>query len=119
MRAPLPTRWELLCWDLQVTALLVIYFALFRVILILALHCCDSIHIILGGGRHVMLVGSIGTGKTTLVQSFLKDDRDDSLLSCTINASYYTDACALQRQLEQRLDKVMNGSGIQARVRVS
>lgn len=56
-----------------------------------------------------MLVGSVGTGKTTLVQSFLGDSASDSLLSCTINTSYYTDAEAMQRQLEQPLDKVSRG----------
>lgn len=54
-----------------------------------------------------MLVGSVGTGKTSLVQGFLRDGgaRDETLLSCTINTSYYTDAGAMQRQLEQPLDK--------------
>lgn len=56
-----------------------------------------------------MLVGSVGTGKTTLIQSFLRDNESESLLSCTINTSYYTDASALQRQLEQPLDKVPGG----------
>lgn len=56
-----------------------------------------------------MLVGSVGTGKTTLIQSFLRDNQSESLLSCTINTSYYTDASALQRQLEQPLDKVPVG----------
>lgn len=56
--------------------------------------------------RHVMLIGSVGTGKTTLVQSFLRDHASDYLLSCTINTSYYTDAAATQKQLEQPLDKV-------------
>lgn len=53
-----------------------------------------------------MLVGSVGTGKTSLVQGLLRDNAGDTLLSCTINTSYYTDAAAMQRQLEQPLDKV-------------
>lgn len=53
-----------------------------------------------------MLVGSAGTGKTSLVEGFLREKASDTLLSCTINTSYYTDAAALQRQLEQPLDKV-------------
>ena len=53
-----------------------------------------------------MLIGSAGTGKTSLVQSFLRDNASESLLSCTINTSFYTDAAAMQRQLEQPLDKV-------------
>lgn len=57
-----------------------------------------------------MLVGSAGTGKTSLVQGFLREKASDTLLSCTINTSYYTDAAALQRQLEQPLDKVPNDS---------
>lgn len=55
-----------------------------------------------------MLIGSVGTGKTTLVQKYLRDNASDTLLSCTINTSYYTDANALQRQLEQPLDKVLH-----------
>lgn len=53
-----------------------------------------------------MLIGSVGTGKTSLVQSFLRDNASESLLSCTINTSFYTDGAAMQRQLEQPLDKV-------------
>ncbi|CAM9099296.1 unnamed protein product [Ectocarpus fasciculatus] len=61
--------------------------------------------LLVGMKRHVMLVGSAGTGKTSLVQGFLREKANDTLLSCTINTSYYTDAAALQRQLEQPLDK--------------
>lgn len=53
-----------------------------------------------------MLLGSVGTGKTTLIQSFFRDSASDSLLSSTINTSYYTDTADMQRQLEQPLDKV-------------
>lgn len=60
--------------------------------------------------RHVALIGSVGTGKTTLVQSFLREHGSDSLLSSTINTSYNTDAAAMQRQLEQPLDKVRSKS---------
>ncbi|CAM9397550.1 unnamed protein product, partial [Discosporangium mesarthrocarpum] len=55
--------------------------------------------------RHVMLVGSVGTGKTTLLQNFLRDSASEAILSCTINMNYYTDAAALQQQLEQPIDK--------------
>eukprot|EP00752_Nemacystus_decipiens_P011484 g10196.t1 len=61
--------------------------------------------LLVGMKRHVMLVGSVGTGKTSLVQGFLRDNASDTQLSCTINTSYYTDAAAMQRQLEQPLDK--------------
>ncbi|CAM9120279.1 unnamed protein product [Sphacelaria rigidula] len=61
--------------------------------------------LLVGMKRNVMLIGSVGTGKTTLVQKYLRDNASDTLLSCTINTSYYTDANALQRQLEQPLDK--------------
>ncbi|CAM9319139.1 unnamed protein product, partial [Hapterophycus canaliculatus] len=44
-----------------------------------------------------MLVGSVGTGKTSLVQGFLRDKASDTLLSSTINTSFYTDAAAMQR----------------------
>lgn len=53
-----------------------------------------------------MFVGSVGTGKTSLVQGYLRDVASDTVLSSTINTSYYTDAAAMQRQLEQPLDKV-------------
>ncbi|KAH8076432.1 dynein light chain binding protein [Aureococcus anophagefferens] len=54
--------------------------------------------------RPVMFVGSAGTGKTILVREFLRNLPDDSL-SATINMNYYTDAQALQRQLEQPIEK--------------
>lgn len=61
-----------------------------------------------------MLLGSVGTGKTTLVQTFLRDKESESLLSCTINTSYYTDAAAMQHQLEQPLDKVCSPSSLES-----
>ncbi|CAM9358663.1 unnamed protein product [Ascophyllum nodosum] len=63
-------------------------------------------NLLVGMKRHVMLIGSVGTGKTTLVQTYLRNVGSDTLLlSCTINANYYTDAAAIQHQLEQPLDK--------------
>jgi len=55
--------------------------------------------------RHaVLLVGSGGTGKTVLVREYL-GSVGDNVLHATINMNYYTDAAALQAQLERPIDK--------------
>jgi dynein heavy chain len=58
-------------------------------------------------GRPVMFVGSAGTGKTVLVKDYLDSlgATEDSFKSVTINMNFYTDAQALQNQLEQNIDK--------------
>lgn len=58
-------------------------------------------------GRPVMFVGSAGTGKTVFASEFLSNlsVNDESYKSVTINMNYYTDAAALQQQLEQNIDK--------------
>jgi len=52
----------------------------------------------------VCLVGSSGTGKTTVIQEFLSANRD-KMVNTRINMNYYTDSAALQVQLEQPIDK--------------
>jgi dynein heavy chain len=63
--------------------------------------------ILVRNGRPVMFVGSAGTGKTVLVNDFLSTlvSSDESFKYATINMNFYTDACALQLQLEQHIDK--------------
>ena len=58
-------------------------------------------------GRPVMFVGPAGTGKTVLVGDFLASisASDDAFKSVAINMNFYTDAAALQSQLEQNIDK--------------
>ena len=55
----------------------------------------------------VMFVGSAGTGKTILVSDYLASlaVTDTMFKFTTINMNFYTDACALQLQLEQSIDK--------------
>jgi len=57
--------------------------------------------------KPVMLVGSAGTGKTVLVSDYLASlsVTDESFKSVTINMNFYTDAQALQQQLEQNIEK--------------
>ncbi|KAJ1439145.1 dynein heavy chain and region D6 of dynein motor-domain-containing protein [Ochromonadaceae sp. CCMP2298] len=57
--------------------------------------------------RPVMFVGSAGTGKTVLVKDYLDSlgVTDEAYKSATINMNFYTDALALQNQLEQNVDK--------------
>lgn len=55
--------------------------------------------------KPVMLVGSAGTGKTALVREFLRASLEEDTHTCTINMNYYTDALALQCQMEQPLDR--------------
>lgn len=54
--------------------------------------------------RAVLFVGSAGTGKTTLVREYLHNT-GDGILHANINMNYYTDAAALQQQLERPIDK--------------
>ena len=55
-------------------------------------------------GRHSLLVGGAGTGKTALVTAML-EKVDDDMLTCNINMSYYTDSAALQVELENPIEK--------------
>ena len=57
--------------------------------------------------RHVMFVGSAGTGKTILVTDYLMSlsAMEDTHKFVTINMNFYTDSYALQMQLEQSIDK--------------
>jgi len=54
--------------------------------------------------RPVMMVGSAGTGKTVMLNSYLKSVAE-TYLYCNINLNYYTDAKALQRIMEGPIDK--------------
>ncbi|CAM9107555.1 unnamed protein product [Discosporangium mesarthrocarpum] len=58
-------------------------------------------------GKFMMLVGTAGTGKTSIVKEFLRSlDKDaDGLLSVNINMNYFTDSAALQQELELNIDK--------------
>lgn len=57
--------------------------------------------------RHVMLCGTAGTGKTSIMQEYLRNlDKDaDKMLSTTINLSYYTDSAKLQSELELAIER--------------
>ena len=53
----------------------------------------------------VLFVGPAGTGKTTLVREYFATNNDEGLQNSTINLNFYTDAFALQKQLEEPIDK--------------
>ena len=55
-------------------------------------------------GRHTLLVGGAGTGKTALVQHFMSG-LDDVFSTCTINMSYYTESASLQVEIENPIEK--------------
>ena len=57
--------------------------------------------------RHVMLCGTAGTGKTSILQEYLRNlDKDaDKMLSTTVNLSYYTDSAKLQGEFELAIDR--------------
>ena len=57
--------------------------------------------------RHVMLCGTAGTGKTSILQEYLRNlDKDaDKLLATTVNMSHYTDSAKLQSELELAIDR--------------
>jgi dynein heavy chain len=54
--------------------------------------------------RPVLLVGQVGTGKTTLMKEWLKNN-EEFFNRCTINCNYFTDSEALQKQLEEPIEK--------------
>jgi dynein heavy chain, axonemal len=54
--------------------------------------------------RAVLFVGSAGTGKTVLVRDYVRNT-DEHMIHANINMNYYTDAAALQQQLERPIDK--------------
>ena len=56
-------------------------------------------------GFPVMFVGTAGTGKTTLVKSFLSTLDDSVMLSYTITMNYYMDSAALQARIDSSIDK--------------
>ncbi|CAN0005438.1 unnamed protein product, partial [Ectocarpus sp. 13 AM-2016] len=57
--------------------------------------------------KFLMLVGTAGTGKTSIIKEYLRSlDKDaDGLLSVNINMNYFTDSAALQQELEMNIDK--------------
>ncbi|CAK4109520.1 unnamed protein product [Aphanomyces euteiches] len=62
------------------------------------------VEVLVNRQRPVLLVGGAGTGKTTILKSFLRNLDEDMLHTC-INMNFYTDSFKLQQQLEQVIDK--------------
>ena len=56
-------------------------------------------------GHPVLLVGGQGTGKTQLMKEYLRSMNSELFYSQSINMNYYTDSLALQKQLEEPIDK--------------
>ena len=55
--------------------------------------------------KPVLLVGVAGTGKTTVLREYLESLDPMAMLTTTVNCNFYTNAMALQRQLEASVDK--------------
>jgi len=56
--------------------------------------------------RHpVMLVGTAGTGKSSIVQTYLREKLADTCVSKAISMNYYMDSEALQALIDSSLDK--------------
>lgn len=57
--------------------------------------------------RHVMLVGTAGTGKTSIMLEYLRNlNKDvDKLMYTSINMSYYTESAKIQSEIELAIDK--------------
>jgi dynein heavy chain, axonemal len=55
-------------------------------------------------GHPVMFVGTAGTGKTTLVKTYLST-LQDPILSSTVTMNYYMDSAALQARIDATIDK--------------
>jgi dynein heavy chain len=56
-------------------------------------------------GFPVMFVGTAGTGKTTLIKSYLSTLDDAVMLSYTITMNYYMDSAAMQARIDSSIDK--------------
>jgi len=56
-------------------------------------------------GHSVMLVGTAGTGKSTLVKNYLNTGVPANFDTKVINANYFMDSKALQSQLDSSIDK--------------
>jgi len=61
-------------------------------------------HQLVHKGHPVMFVGNAGTGKTTLVKSYLAT-LDDAHVSTVITMNYYMDSAALQMRIDGAIDK--------------
>ena len=55
-------------------------------------------------GKPVLLVGQAGTGKTVIMKEWLRSN-DEFFSRCVINCNYYTDSEAMQKQLEEPIEK--------------
>ncbi len=62
---------------------------------------------LVGQNQPVMLVGGAGTGKSVLIQNWMKElvQNNESILSSQISMNYFTDSAALQKQIEGSIDK--------------
>ena len=56
-------------------------------------------------GYPMLLVGGAGTGKTQLMQDYLRSMNQETHYFQTVNMNYYTDSYALQMQLEEPIEK--------------
>jgi dynein heavy chain len=56
-------------------------------------------------GYPVLLVGGQGTGKTQLMREYLRSMNREQFYNQSINMNYYTDSLALQKQLEEPIEK--------------
>jgi len=79
----------------------------------LSVETCDTVRLtyltnmLVRRGRHVMFVGAAGSGKTAIVNNYLKSlDKDtDKLLSVNITMNYFMDSMKLQQNIELSIDK--------------
>lgn len=55
--------------------------------------------------KPVLFVGGAGTGKTQVIKDYLATTKPEQVAYKTINFSSFTDAGALQRNIESMLDK--------------
>ena len=55
--------------------------------------------------KPVLLVGVAGTGKTTVLREYMETLDNMAIQAATVNCNYYTDAMAMQRQMESVVDK--------------
>jgi dynein heavy chain len=60
---------------------------------------------LVNSGRHALLVGGAGTGKTALIRNYF-DHVDEDYQTCTISMSYFSDSMSTQTEIEAPIDKL-------------
>ncbi len=63
------------------------------------------INALIKAGKHVLLAGATGTGKTSIIQNILSQYRNEFYTTMTVNFSAQTSSTRVQEMIEERVEK--------------